>query len=211
MDSNEQQRWERYLYPGTSVLRNKFGITHFPTLHNVEKSVVFSHTAFLTARYDGQSEVTLREEISRIHAELFAVLYEHAGQFRDVDMTKEMPHAPGEYSVFLSYTLIPESLDQIDTAVRAYQWDSASFDEKTQMLAKVHAMLDYVHPFREGNGRSTRIIMENLAKANGIALDWSAVPPYLVILSSAEIFRQTKARSIRPLEVLYQRIASPRT
>lgn len=208
MKDNAQQRWERYFYPGTYTLRNKLGITDFTQLRNVEGEIAAQNKMRLSPRYNGHTAVSLREELSHIHATLLSDVYDWAGQFRDVNMTKEIVGS-SQKSVFLRHKLIAESLDQIDAVVRNYTWESASFEEKTQHLAKVHAMLDYVHPFREGNGRSTRILMEHLAAAHGVQLEWEKVPYQRIIDASVQVFLETTHHSTHSMEVLYQDIASP--
>lgn len=207
MKDDAQQRWERYFYPGTYTLRNKLGITDFAQLKETEGAISLHNKGVLVPRYNGYTAVSLREEISSIHATLFSDVYDWAGQFRDVNMTKEIVGS-AQKSVFLRHELIAESLDQIDAVVRNYAWESASFEKKTQHLAKVHAMLDYVHPFREGNGRSTRILMEHLASFHGIQLEWEKVSYQRIIDASAQVFLEIRHRSTQSMEELYQEIAS---
>ncbi|AKK07388.1 hypothetical protein CMUST_15495 (plasmid) [Corynebacterium mustelae] len=208
MPDSAQQRWEGYFYPGTQTLRNKLGITDFTQLRNVEGEIAGQNKICLSPRYSGKTAVSLREEISYIHATLLGDVYDWAGQFRDVNMTKEIVDS-SQKSVFLRHELIAESLDQIDAVVRNYSWESASFEEKTQHLAKIHAMLDYVHPFREGNGRSTRILMEHLSSFHGVQLEWERVPYQQIIKASVQVFLEIRHRSTHSMELLYQEIASP--
>lgn len=49
-------------------------------------------------------------------------------------------------------------------------------DEFCQRTAYYFAELNYIHPFREGNGRATREFMRQLLLMNGYEVNWGAVP-----------------------------------
>ncbi|AJF93882.1 Hypothetical protein CpMEX30_1729 [Corynebacterium pseudotuberculosis] len=76
-----------------------------------------------------------------------------------------------DHSRFESWQEIPELLSRVDMLIEWTDWQALSYNDKVDTLADIHAELNRIHPFREGNGRTTRIVMENLAKIHGIAVD----------------------------------------
>lgn len=50
--------------------------------------------------------------------------------------------------------------------------NTSDFEEKTEILSKLCAELDYQHPFTEGNSRTIRLFVSDMASKHGIELDW---------------------------------------
>jgi cell filamentation protein len=48
----------------------------------------------------------------------------------------------------------------------------SNLDEKINVLAKIWGEINAIHPCREGNGRTTRLFLSELALFNGIQLQW---------------------------------------
>ena len=78
---------------------------------------------------------------------------------------------------FLAHGEIPgklaDLLDQLQAERRLSGLDFGRFVERS---AYYFAELNYIHPFREGNGRATREFMRLLFLKNGYEVDWAAVP-----------------------------------
>ncbi|MFA7515088.1 MAG: Fic family protein, partial [Bacilli bacterium] len=60
------------------------------------------------------------------------------------------------------------------------------YDKKINSLVKLFADINALHPFREGNGRSQREFIEELAKINGIYLDLTVIDKMDMIVASHE-------------------------
>lgn len=60
------------------------------------------------------------------------------------------------------------------------------FDKKISCLVELFAEVNALHPFREGNGRTQREFIEELAKINGINLDLTGVDKMNMIIASHE-------------------------
>lgn len=99
------------------------------------------------------------ETLQTIHKYLFEDIYDFAGQVRDVNMAKgNFRFAPVMYleTAIKNIDLMPQS----------------TFDE----IVKKYVEMNIAHPFREGNGRSTRIWLDHLFKNElGKVVDWSKV------------------------------------
>ncbi len=97
--------------------------------------------------------------LAKIHGYLFQDVYEFAGQRREVNIAKgDFRFAPAMY--------LSAALDAID------RMPQATFDQ----IIEKYVEMNVAHPFREGNGRSTRIWLDCIFKHElGVAVDWSLV------------------------------------
>ena len=97
--------------------------------------------------------------LQQIHAYLFGGLYDFAGQIRSVNISK------GSFT-FAPAMFLANSLAQIE------KMPEASFDD----IISKYVEMNVAHPFREGNGRSTRIWLDLMLKHNlKKCVDWSLV------------------------------------
>ena len=134
--------------------------------------------------YDGlldQIEVGTYAGLQAIHKHLFEEIYPFAGQTRKLNMSK------GGFR-FASALYLDEALEKI-TAM--------PMDTFEQIVAK-YVEMNIAHPFREGNGRSTRIWLDLLLKAElHQVVDWSRVDKedYLLAMERSPI-RDTEIKQL---------------
>ena len=118
-------------------------------------------------------EVGTFKGLSDIHKFLFSDIYDFAGKIRDVNLTKgNFRFAPAMY--------LKEALSKIDNMPQD------SFDN----IIKKYIEMNVAHPFREGNGRSTRIWLDIILKKElGKVVDWSKVDKeeYLLAMERSPI------------------------
>lgn len=99
------------------------------------------------------------EMLAAIHEYLFGEIYDFAGKVRNVNIAK------GNFR-FASIIYIEEALKNID------KMPQSTFDE----IIEKYVEMNVAHPFREGNGRSTRIWLDHILKNEiGKVIDWSKV------------------------------------
>lgn len=104
-------------------------------------------------------EVGTVNGLKQIHAYLFGGLYDFAGKIRTVNISK------GGFK-FAAAEFLPETLDQIE------KMSEDSFD---QIIDK-YVEMNVAHPFREGNGRTTRIWLDLILKRSlKKCVDWSQI------------------------------------
>ena len=104
-------------------------------------------------------EVGTVNGLKQIHAYLFGGLYDFAGQIRQVNISK------GGFQFALAQYL-PETLNKIE------KMNEITFEE----IADKYVEMNIAHPFREGNGRSTRIWLDLILKKNlKQCIDWSKI------------------------------------
>ncbi|WP_444656976.1 Fic/DOC family protein [Corynebacterium sp. AOP12-C2-36] len=206
--ANPAAAWRRYFYPGTGVLRNRLGIRAAQPLSVAEHrmtSRLGADLADLAVEGELHGETT-SEKLAWIHAELFGGIYDFAGTFRDVNMTKG-GQSFGDHASMGMY------LRQVDGLIRRVDWDGAGFAQTVDGLAEVHTDLNFAHPAREGNGRTGRLFMTDLAARHGVVLDFSAVDRESWIAASAATFGDAQGLRMDtgPMEEVYRRIARPRS
>lgn len=104
-------------------------------------------------------EVGTVKGLQQIHAYLFGGLYDFAGQIRTVNMAK------GGFQ-FANAMYLDETLKQVESM------PESTFDE----IMNKYIEMNVAHPFKEGNGRSTRIWLDLILKKNlQRCVDWSLV------------------------------------
>ena len=106
------------------------------------------------------AEVGTVKALQKIHAYLFGGLYDFAGKIRQVDIAK------GGFQ-FAMAQYLPQTLEQIE------RMPENTFDE----IVDKYVEMNIAHPFREGNGRSTRIWLDLIFKKRlQRCVDWSRIP-----------------------------------
>lgn len=107
--------------------------------------------------------------LAKIHKYLFEKVSTHAGVIRAYSMNKGgTPFAEPSQMSYLFDKELPERIKILEQSVN-------NQEKYIDALSDLHSTLDLAHPFRDGNGRSTRIFMSQLAKEHGYNLDFSTV------------------------------------
>lgn len=118
-------------------------------------------------------EVGTVNGLKQIHAYLFGGLYDFAGKIRTDNISK------GGFQFALAQYL-PETLNKIE------KMNESSFEE----IADKYVEMNIAHPFREGNGRSTRIWLDLILKKNlKQCIDWSKInkKDYLFVMEESAV------------------------
>ena len=156
------------------ALENKLGLTSSADLAREEeriskkKAVELFETGLLDTLPAGKF-VTLQS----IHKYLFEDIYDFAGELRTVNLAK------GNFR-FAPLMYLQAALENID------KMPQSNFDE----IVEKYVEMNIAHPFREGNGRSTRIWLDHILKNEiGKVVDWSKVDKedYLLAMERSPI------------------------
>ena len=156
-----------YLDPETGVLRNLTGARTKESLDDAEGSLSFARLVQLMERPPKPTgDLT---ELRAIHRHLFQDRYDWAGQIRTVDIRKNVEGAeffrPSGMIERASVFAAGGELHS-DNALRGL--DRGHFIDR---LAYHYDQINYIHPFREGNGRVQRVFWNRIALAAGWQLD----------------------------------------
>lgn len=159
-----------YLIAGTDVLRNLVGATSSAELAAAEADLSFSRALqLLDAPIPATNNL---DELRGIHHHLFQDVYDWAGQLRTVDVRKNVPGA----EFFLPHGYITTAAANSFSDLRDEDLlTGLQRDEFVRRLAFHYERINYIHPFREGNGRTQRIFWNRVATAAGWQLDWRPV------------------------------------
>lgn len=142
------------------ALENKLGITNSTELAQQEERLTKIRAAelFENGLLD-KYEIGTYQGLQQIHGYLFQDIYEFAGKTRTENLAK------GNFR-FAPVMYLDAALENIS------KMPESSFDE---IVAK-YVEMNVAHPFREGNGRSTRIWLDMMLKKNlGLVVDWSLI------------------------------------
>ena len=156
------------------ALENKLGITNSAELAREEeriskkKAVELFESGALDKLVPGRFA-----SLQAIHKALFEDIYDFAGELRTVNLSK------GNFR-FAPLMYLEAALGNID------KMPQSTFDE----IIEKYVEMNIAHPFREGNGRSTRLWLDQMLKADiGQVVDWSRVDKedYLLAMERSPI------------------------
>ena len=174
--------WENdnyYCYPHSNCLRNKFNITDEEELKDMERQITSVRAAQILK--DPIKGLFDENHLKAIHKHLFQDLYSWAGEFRKVNISKGNP--------FCLFQYIPEQLNKLFKELKNEAYLSLlNENDLAARLAYYLGELNAIHPFREGNGRTQRIFIMELALKNGYILDLSHVEKKDMIRASVQSF-----------------------
>ena len=152
-----------YCYPGTSTLINKLDIHDSNKLFNLERQIVQAKSFIL--RQNVKIYGFDKQHFLGIHKFLFEDLYPFAGKTRTENISK------GEFT-FANWEFIDEQLDYLLNKLKSENYlENLSKEDLSKRLAFYLSELNVLHPFREGNGRTIREFIRELAYKNGYVLD----------------------------------------
>ncbi|EIM63553.1 MAG: Fic family protein [Acetobacterium sp.] len=142
------------------ILENKLGITNQVELAKVEEKISKqkARQLFDTGDID-RVKVGTFEGLAFIHSYLFGEIYHFAGKIREVNIAK------GNFR-FAPVMYLEASLNHIDSMPQS------NVDE----IIEKYVEMNIAHPFREGNGRATRIWLDLMLKKEiRKVIDWNQV------------------------------------
>jgi len=171
-----------YTLPFGVTLKNKFGATNEDELARLETEAVRRRLLEieLAAGPSGHFDA---EHLRAIHRHLFQDVYEWAGHtrderfvFSDGTVAAEPVMRKAEGRPFLTGSAIPAVLDGLAAKLReADCLRGLARMAFAEQAADIMIELNNAHPFRDGNGRTQRVFMEQLAHAAGHDLDFTVV------------------------------------
>lgn len=155
------------------ALENKLGITESAKLAREEERISKTRAVELYEKGIPEDEIGKFAGLARIHQYLFGEIYAFAGQVRNVNLAK------GNFR-FAPVMYLDAALRHIDAMPQS------DFDA----VIEKYVEMNIAHPFREGNGRSTRIWLDFiLGKELKLVIDWARVDKedYLLAMERSPI------------------------
>ena len=164
------------------ALKNKLGITDSLKLAREEERISKARALELfEKRLLDSFENGTFHGLAQIHEYLFSDIYDFAGKIRTVNLAK------GGFR-FAPVLYLRDALEKIS------RMPQSTFDE----IIEKYVEMNVAHPFREGNGRSTRIWLDAILKKElGKVIDWSRVDKedYLLAMERSPV-RDTEIKTL---------------
>ena len=178
-----------YVYPGTDVLRNLRDIRDQEGLSSAE---AIATTRRLTELHlkprAGKFDIP---HLQSIHHHIFQDIYQWAGKFRQVNIARS-----GQF-FFAFHEQIQSVLNQTFNSLNADQHLANSDPAKFANRAAYYlGELNAIHPFRDGNGRTQREFVRELALRQGHHLNWFHVSRDQMYLASQQSFHSGDNRGL---------------
>ncbi|MGW4101135.1 Fic/DOC family protein [Mycobacterium sp. NPDC004974] len=191
-----------YFIPGTSVLRNNFGVQDATVLAQLE----FVATAGRILQVHLRTQDT-DLDIRSLHQHVFGDVYAWAGEPRIVELRK------GD-SAFGPCARIPHALEALHTEIGRLTDEGTEIDDGTlsYRLARIYADYNQIHPFREGNGRTGTLLLHLLAGRAGrrLFLDDMARSEWISASRDSMPFRRDGRADPRPIMAVLRGRLRPR-
>ncbi|AVW03070.1 cell filamentation protein Fic [Lactiplantibacillus plantarum] len=165
--------WADYLQPN-GTLKNRLGITEAATLQKIEYKVSTQRQQQLSRNHyllPDSHQLTGRQigELKLINGFLLGEIYDWAGHYREVDFNKT---ANGVVTFFHPVALFGNAEIDIQRQLDNFALLPDDREQVAQALGQVVTEINMFHPFREGNGRTTRLFTEVLAWQHGFDINY---------------------------------------
>ena len=109
-------------------------------------------------------------EWQNIHRKLFEGVFDHAGKIRDYNITKKEWVLKGDTVMYASYDSILDTLDYDFSQERNFSYEGLTIEESVSHIAKFTSGIWQIHPFGEGNTRSTAVFIIKYLKTFGFTV-----------------------------------------
>ncbi len=174
-----------YCYKGTNVLINKLDIKDTKKLLEYESKITAAKLlALRKQKINGKFDVN---HLLDIHKFLFEDIYPFAGKFRNENIAKDN-------FMFAQYEYIEEELKRILNELEKEDFLEGYDKQKlSNRLAYYMSELNVLHPFREGNGRTIREFIRQLALKNGYEFNIKNVNPKEMLEASIKSVYDTSS------------------
>lgn len=153
--------FDKYIYEGTNVLKNKFNIRDAVELRNIEEEILENKLVYLYMNPDKIPSTFDKQYLKHLHKYLFEDIYDFAGDFRDVNIKKVW-----QWDYFIPYEEIDNKLDETLNRHKQQATNITSDRAYSSFLANFYKELICIHPFREGNGRTIREFLREFVDYN---------------------------------------------
>lgn len=173
-------KYDFYLIENSKVLKNLLGITDEDELDEAESEYANAGMMFL---YNSGFSDFSAEGICAIHKKLFGQVYEWAGQYRGINIQKREDILVGKSVWYSNWDDIEKDLDEIWKRINAVEWEKLSHTAFVSSITRLFSKIWQIHPFREGNTRTTVMLIALFSEYYGYYFD------YELIAASAGYFR----------------------
>lgn len=182
-----------YCYPDSDVLINRLNIQDMDRLHEAERKITMLRlNDLLDFPIKGKFDF---KHLQSIHNYLFQDIYSWAGEVRIVDIAKS--------NMFCRVPLIDEQSKRIFGKLKADKFlCGLSKEEFIKKAAYYFSEINALHPFREGNGRTQREFIRELALQQGYTIHFATISEEEMLEASVDSFLCKYGK----MEVLFDKV-----
>lgn len=165
-------------YPDTTVLINKFDIRDEAKLNEVES--VLSSTRYAEWESDPKANSFDFEHYKAIHRFLFSDLYDWAGEVRTVNISKKGTQ-------FTPADKVPELAERVFKRLNSMNnLKGLSHSEFVDEIVDLYCATNFLHPFREGNGRTQRAFFTQLIRNADYEFSFANMDTELLMIATIQ-------------------------
>ena len=170
------EAWDSYFYPeiineaGYGTLKNKLGERNPIALRYIEYGYTAIRERELLSGSANVERTYGADHLRAIHHHLFQDIYDWAGEFRTINIGKNDAGFAN-----IENGDLDQMLKEVQRAVGQVNWAGLNADQFAMSQAALFSFVNHAHPFREGNGRTSKIFMEHVAEQSNFTLDFSQV------------------------------------
>ncbi|MGP4978726.1 Fic/DOC family protein [Brachybacterium tyrofermentans] len=174
-DDEYVARWIEYFYPETfdfetrkGTMRNLAGLRDAALLKDFEYSMTAMRQTQLDLEIVEIPKTYDSAHLQAIHQHLFQDVYEWAGEFRTVDIAKA-----GKAFAQLGTGDLDRYLEHVVDRVAETPWARLDEEGFVSAISDVYSHLNQAHPFREGNGRTSKVFLEHITQQSQFVLNFN--------------------------------------
>ena len=165
-------KYDIYLQDNSNVLKNKLGITDENALDKAESMMVRTRMALL---YNSGFSEFSTIGICKLHKIFFGDVYDWAGKYREINIQKCERILVGKSVWYSNWDTIDRDLNKIWKKINAVDWQSLYREDFAKKIAKLFSAIWQVHPFREGNTRTTVMMIALFVEHYGYYFDYELI------------------------------------
>ena len=183
-------------YDQNENLSNLLGLTSSAEIALMEFEGFLKAEIFLTESLKASTPINVKY-ICQIHRLAFENLYDFAGKYRTVNLSKAG-------FVFASAQFLQQSMLKFE---EDFLKEIPISENIIKLAAKAHAELLFIHPFREGNGRTSRIFTNLYCKKYGYqSPKWELITEQNLMEIYIRSVQQAGLQNYEPMEQLIEQI-----
>lgn len=154
------------------TLKNSLGIKSYDELRRAEKDISFVKMLNADSVFKGQFDIDL---VKDLHKHIFKDIYEWAGEFRKIPIYKEELILPRVSLEYAKPKEIQKRLNVTLNEMNSENWNNIGIEEIVTKFTSHLSKIWRIHPFRDGNTRTTLSFASVFAKEHGFELDISTL------------------------------------
>ncbi len=159
------------------TLKNLLGIENEEELHRAEADIGFAKLINVNSKFSREFDDKF---FRSVHKHIFSDIYEWAGKYRTTPIYKEEVVIPGLSLQYSEVSKIGTDLKKKLEALNDTDWSGKSVDQISLEFSKKLAAIWRVHPFRDGNTRTTLAFADIFSRMHGFPLNMELLLDNLV-------------------------------